>query len=163
MSQSAYLKLETAQGIAAQVVEKLHPHCERIEIAGSIRRRRPLVHDIDLVCIPGNQGAFLVALQSLGRVTGGEKLIKVYLAATTLDVYIARPETWPTLLLIRTGSAKHNVMMCQRARQFGLIVHADGRGLCNLGEDSPLSGINTEADIFSELKMHYKQPWEREV
>jgi DNA polymerase/3'-5' exonuclease PolX len=46
------MTLATAQKYAAQIVEWLLPNCERIEIAGSIRRQRPEVNDIDIVCIP---------------------------------------------------------------------------------------------------------------
>jgi DNA polymerase/3'-5' exonuclease PolX len=58
------MELERAQIIANQVKEKLEPYCERIETAGSIRRRRPWVKDIDLVCIPKNQGQFVYQLRS---------------------------------------------------------------------------------------------------
>ena len=44
--------LSTASNYADQIVEWLTPYCERIEIAGSIRRARPEVNDIDLVVIP---------------------------------------------------------------------------------------------------------------
>jgi DNA polymerase/3'-5' exonuclease PolX len=50
------MELKRAQEIASQVITKLAPYCERIEVAGSIRRRRPFVHDIDVVVIPTNQG-----------------------------------------------------------------------------------------------------------
>jgi len=36
-----------------------------------------------------------------------------------LDVYIATPDAWATLLLIRTGSKEHNIRMCMRARIMG--------------------------------------------
>jgi DNA polymerase/3'-5' exonuclease PolX len=45
------MELQQAQKIASQVIQTLKPFCERIEVAGSIRRKRPFVHDIDLVCI----------------------------------------------------------------------------------------------------------------
>lgn len=41
-----------AAGYADKIVEWLAPHCDRIEIAGSIRRQRPNVNDVDLVVIP---------------------------------------------------------------------------------------------------------------
>jgi len=37
---------------AQKVKEFLAPHCERIEIAGSIRRKKPQIKDIEIVCIP---------------------------------------------------------------------------------------------------------------
>lgn len=38
--------------IAEQLVELFAPLCDRIEIAGSIRRQKPLVGDIEIVCVP---------------------------------------------------------------------------------------------------------------
>lgn len=38
--------------VAERLRDELAPYCERIEIAGSIRRRKPTVHDIEFVAIP---------------------------------------------------------------------------------------------------------------
>jgi DNA polymerase/3'-5' exonuclease PolX len=38
--------------IAGRIVEALRPYCERIEIAGSLRREKPMVGDIEIVAIP---------------------------------------------------------------------------------------------------------------
>lgn len=46
------LPLAQAQTIASMLVESFRPSCERIEIAGSIRRRRQSVGDIEIVAIP---------------------------------------------------------------------------------------------------------------
>ena len=46
------MPLAQAQGYAEKVLEWLGPFCERIEVAGSIRRRRPEVNDVDIVVIP---------------------------------------------------------------------------------------------------------------
>lgn len=44
--------LTEAQGAAERLVEALRPGCDRIEIAGSIRRGKPEVKDIEIVAIP---------------------------------------------------------------------------------------------------------------
>ena len=44
--------LESATQTANRVVELLAPHCERIHIAGSIRRKKETVKDIEVVCQP---------------------------------------------------------------------------------------------------------------
>ncbi len=75
------MELEHAQIIASEIIDRLEPCCERLSVAGSIRRRRPLVHDIDLVCIPSNQGQFIYELQQMGKMkVGGGKLIRVDLS-----------------------------------------------------------------------------------
>ena len=46
------MKLTEATAYAEKIADWLAPHCERIEIAGSVRRRRPNPNDVDLVVIP---------------------------------------------------------------------------------------------------------------
>ena len=46
------MQLEKAEKIARKYVDLLAPFCERIEIAGSTRRKKPEVGDIEIVCIP---------------------------------------------------------------------------------------------------------------
>ena len=46
------MNLATADRIAGQIVDLLQLFCHRIEIAGSVRRRRPDVGDIEVVAIP---------------------------------------------------------------------------------------------------------------
>ena len=165
------MELEKAKAIADDVVEKLKPFCSKIEIAGSIRRRRPNVHDIDLVCIPSNQGQFLAVLQGLGRIkVGGGQIIRVGMGFTKgidLDIYVATPETWATLLLIRTGSAAHNIRLCSRAKNMGMVLHANGTGLFLL-EAQGCEGVEvlmaneSEEQIFAALGLPYEEPERRQ-
>ena len=46
------MELERAQEMAEAVVWQLSPYCQRLVVAGSIRRGKPQVNDIDLVLIP---------------------------------------------------------------------------------------------------------------
>jgi len=159
------MELEKTQVIANKILSVLTPYCEKIEIAGSIRRQRSFPHDIDIVAIPSNQGQFVYQLQQMGLIEmGGQKLIRVelqlgYLPGTMLDVYVATPETWATLLLIRTGSKEHNIYLCTRARQKGMKLHADGSGLFRALER--VAG-DTEESIFKTLGLDYVIPERRE-
>ncbi len=162
------MELKQAQEKANQVLSCLIPYCDRIQIAGSIRRQRLFVHDIDIVLIPNNQGQLLYQLQSMGTVKAqGQKLIRVSPSryGIDLDVYIATPETWATLLLIRTGSKAHNIKLCSLAKRRGYHLHADGSGLCQpvdceSGESRVVS--DTEESIFQALGLAYVPPEKRE-
>jgi DNA polymerase/3'-5' exonuclease PolX len=46
------IPLARAVSIAETTQAALAPHCERIAIAGSVRRRKAFVGDLELVCIP---------------------------------------------------------------------------------------------------------------
>ena len=46
------MKLNDAQRIASELVELLRPACERIEVAGGVRRRKVEPHDIEIVAHP---------------------------------------------------------------------------------------------------------------
>lgn len=167
---------EVARAVARKIVEKLRPACERIEIAGSLRRGNLTVHDIDLVLLPkvsadefslGGSTALeellehLVERGSLASVRGREK-VKCFVATKTgipVDLYVARPETWATLLLIRTGSKEHNIRLAQRARELGMKLRASGDGI----EDGHgnLLKVNAEEDVFRILELSYLAPEDR--
>jgi DNA polymerase/3'-5' exonuclease PolX len=46
------MDLNTGKRYARKIADWLQPFCDRLEIVGSIRRSRPTVNDVDIVCIP---------------------------------------------------------------------------------------------------------------
>jgi DNA polymerase/3'-5' exonuclease PolX len=52
MEKAEKFPYDTAYAIAVKVRELLRPHCDRIEIAGSIRRQKAEVGDIEICCVP---------------------------------------------------------------------------------------------------------------
>ena len=156
------MELKKARTIAEGVVAKLRPYCESIEIVGSIRRLRPEVKDIDLLLIPNSQGQFIFQLTEImgAPKLAGNKLIRCQMPAITFDIYIATPETWGTMLLIRTGSTNHNIKLCRLARSKGMKLHANGSGLTKNGDR--IAG-DTEESIFEALDLPYIPPEQREV
>ena len=52
MGGTGKVPIEAAKKVASEVIEKLRPACQRIEMAGSIRRGKAEVGDIELVVIP---------------------------------------------------------------------------------------------------------------
>ena len=154
-----------AQRLADFVVEHLKPYADRIEVAGSIRRKRPEVHDIDIVLIP--HGLPFIwptyierAMANIGatKVKGGEKLMQFALRNQQVDLYRASEEDWGMQLLRWTGSKEHNVKLCNRAISLGMKL-AVSRGL---EKDGKGIASRTEDDIFRALKMKYVPPEERE-
>lgn len=103
------------------LIKKLEPYCERIEIAGSVRRGKPNPGDIELVAIPktrptldlfGNQdGEFSLlydrkVIQPWGIIQKfGERYCKVDLfGGEALDLFIVLPPAdWGVIYTIRTG------------------------------------------------------------
>jgi len=154
------MELEFAKRLAAELIAELSPCTTKIEVVGSTRRQRTTVHDIDLVLIPKNQGLLDNKLRELGCQFGGPKIRRLVYKGALVDIYIATPETWATLLLIRTGSTRHNVRLCTRAKSLGLQLKADGQGLVDdLGKR--VAG-DSEESIFQALGLPFKPPEERE-
>lgn len=173
-----------AREIAEDLVSELSGFCDRIEIAGSLRRRKQAVNDIDLVVIPKfihaqDETLFgepvqenllekkLTQLCLIGQLdleANGSK-IKRFLKTVDgdtipVDIYIASEQTWWTLLLIRTGSRNHNIKLAKRAMDLHMHLKADGSGLLTPG--GTLIPIHTEEEIFRHLGLAYRPPEERE-
>jgi DNA polymerase/3'-5' exonuclease PolX len=145
MSAKVAVDLLTAQEIAAAIVVLLRPACERIEVAGSIRRRRPEVGDVEIVAEPRLVSCdffgsvehsllddLLAGLVQEGALVQGEKdgpkfkQYRIPLVNLGLDLFVVTPPaTWGVIFAIRTGSADFSRMLVTRARQMGMRV-ADG-------------------------------------
>ena len=155
------MDLPQAQALAQEIVDRLAPYCGSVEVVGSIRRQRPFPRDIDIILIPKNQGALAMALQSLGEPRrGGRKLEERLYRGVQVDFYFATPETWATLLLIRTGSTAHNRELATLAKRRGWHLYANGRGLFN--ERGERIAGETEDSFFKVFGLPYSSPAERE-
>lgn len=124
------MQLKDAQAIAVSVGNTLLPYCDRLNIAGSIRRRKPEVKDIEIVCLPKQieQGQasmfdtgplptivnpeFSQLVMSLGEVVKGKpdgKYMQIKLSAgIVLDLFMPDTFDYYRQYAIRTGSADYS-------------------------------------------------------
>lgn len=166
------MNLSAATKLAERVRAELAPHCDQIEIAGSIRRRRPECGDIDLVCLPktGGKAEIVARCQQTARlVKHGEQYVVFELSnGFQLDLWFAHsgggdlfapePSNWGALLLARTGSAAHNIHVCTVAHTKGLHFNPH-RGLERRGA---VVASETEEAIFAALGLDFIAPERRE-
>ena len=129
MSPKMYrIPLEEAEKIGREILETLRGLYSRAEVAGSVRRRRPVVHDLDIVLIPelfAFPGMILIRLKErwpeLVILRQGAKIIGATLYhGVNVDIYSSSDRFWGTHLLRWTGSTEHNIKLCSRARALGL-------------------------------------------
>lgn len=165
---------EQALGMACMVVGMLAPICERIQVAGSLRRKKVDVGDIELVCIEAPQvdwtGYPVQHSQSIEAVLlaagykllkNGEKFKQVDLGGIVLDLFITTPECWGVIFLIRTGCAEFARQMVTRRSQGGMMPNhlkvMDGR----VWRDGKELETPEEDCIFRLWGMEYIQPEDR--
>lgn len=107
--------LEEAEQIAQKYIERLAPICERIEIAGSIRRRKPEVGDIEIVAIPkpfvdifGSENGYHDLTLPFWVNKNGRRYKQFVLPeGINLDLFIVLPPAqWGVIFAICTGGAE---------------------------------------------------------
>ena len=86
----------------------------------------------------------------------GDSIAQLTIKGVNVDLYSATPEAWGALLLIRTGSAEHNIKLSQIALRKGMKL--SHRGLIKDGKVI----ASTEKEIFEALDLPYVEPKERE-
>jgi DNA polymerase (family 10) len=165
------MKLEEADILAKQIVHSIEHLCDfgKVMVVGSIRRKHPEVHDIDIVLIP-QSWMWNTIVQTLKNkmmadiVKAGPELVTLKIPTKALaetmqvDIYKALPETWGVLLLIRTGSVQHNIMLCSKAQRMGMKLSAK-EGVI---KDGKVIACRSEEEIFVALGLAYVEPKDRE-
>ncbi len=147
MSDKIKFERRLARDVADSIVQVLTPGCERIEVAGSLRRRQKLVGDIEILYIPkrglGTPAGSLFeeemdlatekidhmeaarVLQRRQNINGAEtygaknKLMRHCASGIPVDLFVTDQQSWFNYLVCRTGPAAFNIRVASRARELG--------------------------------------------
>ena len=167
-------RLDEAQKIADDIYASLKDleGVQQIELAGSLRRSKETIGDIDILIAADEKhipGLFEV-FTNHGRVTEvlGKGDIKRSVRTTDgrqVDLRIVKPENFAAALMYFTGSKEHNVELRSRARNKGMSLNE--YGLYKLKEDGETDwdspqDFKTEADIYKLLDLNFVPPELRE-
>jgi DNA polymerase (family 10) len=156
--------LSDAIPVAKRLVAHLQAckNVHRVSIAGSLRRWKETVKDIDLLAsssdAPRVMDHFLKAEGVADLIGRGETKTSVRLASgIQVDLRVVTDEQFPYALAYFTGSKEHNVAIRQVAQKLGLKVNEYG-----IFKGSTLIECRDEADFYKALGLPYVPPELRE-
>jgi DNA polymerase/3'-5' exonuclease PolX len=160
--------LEQAETIATRYVELLRPYCSRIEVAGSVRRKKPEVHDIELVAIPTDAVNMQFKLEwesGSRRLKGGSKYQQYALPeGINLDLFLVTPPAqFGVIFTLRTGPAEFSTWCVTRRALGGRLPKF---AMVNSGAvwvKEQIVPMPEEIDFLSFLGLGLLEPWERKA
>jgi DNA polymerase (family 10) len=176
------IELAEARVVADKVLKHIEPAMKRIEVAGSIRRQKQTVGDIELVAIVDDRDKLYRLISDVGQtikpgVPGvvpwtpkmDSRYVRVRLAeGMNLDLFVASPENWGGLFLMRTGSASGadgNAFNGFVPRMFKRWKTLSGGGRMTDAMPTMPDGtqlpVYEEQDFFDLLEMDFVPPVER--
>lgn len=140
------------------------PAVQRADAAGSLRRRKPTVGDIDLLAASDNPRAvtdFFVGLPEVAQVQthGDTKATVISHTGLQVDLYVLPPEQYGSLLQHFTGSKQHNIEFRELALQQGLSFSEHGFKR----EDGSMIICETEEEVYGTLGLPWIPPELREA
>jgi DNA polymerase (family 10) len=161
------VRIDQALPLALALLDQLRqcPGVQRIELCGSLRRRKETIKDIDILISSDHPRPIMDAFVKLPRVVQvvghGDTKSSVILAdggvTINADLRVIQDEHFPFALHYFTGSKEHNVAMRARAQKYGLKLN-----------EYELAGPNRsvkckdEADVFRALDLDFIPPEMRE-
>ena len=155
-----FMKLKEAKIIAEKYLNELKPYCLKAKIAGSIRREKPEVKDIEIVCVPNIHQLinFCKKVNEWQKVKGEptEKYTQRLLQENIkLDLFIATLDNWGLVYAIRTGSAEfsHKILACGWVKKG---YHSRNGILYNRNNEAAF--IREEKDLFELIGIDYIEP-----
>jgi len=164
--------IDTAEEEAEKLTEylKKFPGIDKITPAGSLRRGRETVGDLDILVTgkacateQGRQDAITYVAKYpplLDVIASGDNKISFHLrSGMQVDVRLLPPESFGAAMQYFTGSKAHNVSLRQRALKMGYTLNE--YALATLEGEKPVAG-KTEEEIYSKLKLDYIPPEMRE-
>ena len=175
LSGSSRVKIDIAQAEADRFAAYIGKACEQVETvtpAGSLRRGRETIGDLDLLLTlkPGsdNQEHIDKVAEHVLRypairhtLAHGENKVSVVLESRLqVDLRVLKKEHFGAALLYFTGSKEHNVALRGRANDMGWTLNE--YALTTLKSGKVVAG-KTEEEIYAKLKLAYIEPELREM
>ena len=163
--------LSTALVVAEPILEnlRLHPDVIRCSTAGSVRRAKEIIGDIDfLVSSRHPLQVIEVFVQLPGVISvnakGETKATVILEGGIQADLRVVTDKEFPFALAYFTGSKEHNIVMRQRAIEQGLRLNEYGlfRSTEETRDPNLLVPCRTEEEIFQQLGLGYVPPELRE-
>ncbi len=164
--------LDTAEREAEKIIEHLshYPGVETITPAGSLRRGRETVGDLDILvtgqacCDDARREALIshvIKLPGLMDIIarGDNKVSFRLRGGMQVDVRLLPPESFGAAMQYFTGSKGHNVALRQRALKMGFTLSE--YSLATIDTEKPVAG-RTEEEIYAKLRLDYIPPELRE-
>jgi DNA polymerase (family X) len=164
--------LDAAEREAQKIIDHLqdYPGVEKVTPAGSLRRGRETVGDLDILvtgkacCDDATRQKLIehvIKLPGLMEIIArGENKVSFRLrAGMQVDVRLLPPESFGAAMQYFTGSKGHNVALRQRALKMGYTLSE--YSLAKLDTEEPVAG-KTEEEIYAKLKLDYIPPELRE-
>jgi len=172
---SALFVYAEAWAQAEEIRDALREHeaVLQLSVAGSLRRGREVLHDLDFVASsrqPKEVMDYFVSLPWVKQVTnhGTTKSSVLLKTGIAVDLRVVSDREYPYALHHFTGSKEHNVALRQRAiaqekklSEWGLFVIGSGKK-AGTGEDGELIPCRTEDELFAALGLQYIPPELRE-
>ncbi|HEX2329502.1 MAG TPA: DNA polymerase/3'-5' exonuclease PolX [Candidatus Angelobacter sp.] len=164
--------IDTADDIASKMIGLLEalPGVDKVTPAGSLRRGRETVGDLDLLvtgkCCANEDQRNKVIDQILNFpgilevLAKGENKVSVKLrSGMQVDVRLLPPDSFGAALQYFTGSKNHNVTLRQRALKMGFTLNE--YGLARVDDEKRVAG-KTEEEIYKKLGLEWIPPELRE-
>ncbi len=164
--------IDAAEIQAQKIVEHLKGYAgvEKVTSAGSLRRGRETVGDLDILvtgkacCDEASRQeliAHIIKLPGLMEIiaSGDNKVSFRLRGGMQVDVRLLPPESFGAAMQYFTGSKAHNVALRQRALKMGYTLNE--YSLANVDDGKPVAN-RTEEEIYSLLKLDYIPPELRE-
>src|SRR6266536_1257849 len=153
--------LPVAESLRAQLARV--PGVLRVELAGSLRRMKPVVHDMDLLATGPEPAEIARAFPQLPSVAelaaaGDTKVSIRTREGYQVDLRVVRPEVWGAALQYFTGSKEHNVKIRELAIKQGFKLSEYGLHT----RDGELVVAEEEAVVYQRLGLQWVPPVLRE-
>jgi len=186
MSDRPKIPRAAALKVADEIVARLTPCCERIAIAGSLRRGKSEVGDVEILYIPKmseradglfdrriisvasevidgllTSGYFSKRPSKTGVFSWGEanKLAIHTASGIPVDLFATDAPRWWVSLVIRTGSKDTNLALTTGANRKGATLMAYGHGV--KWSDGTVTAATSEQHVFEMCGVPYKEPKDR--